>query len=85
MTSKSQRDPNTWVRRRPRALGPGGRFVRDSTGNAVWVRTRATDPPMLVIDPVLLHLADNSGTASDIPGATDHLLPVMIGDSIHRR
>ena len=40
---------------------------------------------MLVIDPVLLHLADNSGTASDIPGATDHLLPVMIGDSIHRR
>ncbi len=85
MNSKNPRGPEKWVRRRPRAKGPGGRFIRDSAGNAIWVRTRATDPPTLVVDPALFHTSGNFTAADTAPPTTDHLLPVLTGDVTSKR
>jgi len=85
MNYKNERGPDNWVRRRPRALGPGGRFIRDAAGNAIWVRTRATDPPRLVIDPALLHSTGTVAGMDDGLATTDHLLPVLIREMTHNR
>ena len=49
--------------------GPGGRVEHDSRGNAVWVRTRATDAPELAIS-VELKLADDAHSAKPLDDGT---------------
>ncbi len=46
--------------------GPGGRVEHDSRGNAVWVRTRATDTAEVAVSPCL-SLVDDSPGVNPLP------------------
>jgi hypothetical protein len=59
---------NTVKTRRPtfprRPDGPGGRVEHDALGNAIWMRTRTSDPTALP-DTSALSLADDPPVAAD--------------------